>query len=482
MYRTVPRSSTAAVATTVLAVIALLSPVGTGIASASGSVHPTTSAANASGWAYVGHRDINVSGTARNGTYSLSASFGFAVVVNRTTLPGGGMELDATRAMGAAYDLAYCAPTCTHPTLTASVRFRATEEVSGHANLTAAAQVVANGSAVPGIGVSNGSSTLAIRLSENDSVSLIGPILTRTAAAGRTVSVDGALAIAFAPSLGLFPLHPTPGERWTSSAGFLASGTWTVASSFARIPLTGPPTSGHFAVTSNASHSGNVSISGSDLGDLTLADGRVAAVLALDMTGPLRMREGLLLLPSAADPFSGAPALASDANGTLGESTSEVDLAGSDPGPGMVVASTASFTAAGQNPGDRTPGGMSPAIRFTPSIESSGPVAVQAQPASSSTGTETSRCLLAGTCLGAPGTSPGGAAGYLRPLLGLGIAGAALAAIVGAVVVTRRPKAPPRRNADLYPVVALTDREPAEPRPRSDPPADDEPDPLGHLW
>ena len=106
-------------------------------------------------WAYGGNRTVSINGTGpgHNLTYTLTAWFGFHVVLTQTTLSNGNTQLEAQRTMGASFLAHYCVPDCVTPVATASISYRAFELLTGFTNLTANATDLVNGSAVPAIGL-----------------------------------------------------------------------------------------------------------------------------------------------------------------------------------------------------------------------------------------------------------------------------------------------------------------------------------------
>lgn len=432
----------------------------------------------ASDWAYAGNRSISTSGATPNGTYHLTASFGYVVTLNETTGAGGALALLAHRVMSASYTLDYCAPSCSAPTETATIAFRALEVLDGVANLTTAAQVTVDGSPVAAVGLVSSTTAISLAEFENDSVTVRGPLQTHVGSARLMLAINGSLGVALAPALGLFPLHPSAGESWSSSAGFNATGAWSSRDSYQRETLLGRNLSGGTTLRFDTTRNGTLALSGQDLGNLTLQDGSSAAALQLTLSGPFDFREGILLLPAAADVFGSAEVPnAPGGNGSLAEGSSTIDFGTASAEHFGLDASATSFAAAGQDPG----GASGAAAALRPASQGSGPVVVQAEPEPVGSAADTGACLISGACSGAA-NAPGGALAF-RPLLGVAIGAVAVVAIVGTVVVTRRPKVPPRTNAGLYPPVGPTVAPLRPPRGAASPlpPAEDR-DPLDHLW
>lgn len=436
-----------------------------------------TSTTSPNTWAYAGARSASGSGPFRNGILTVSERFAYGVSLAETPGVAGTFELAAVRSMGAVLNASYCAPSCSNPTVQASVAYHAFEVLTGFTNLTTnSSLVLANGTRVAAYSVQNTTATVAAGLFDNDSERISGVLTNRGFNASVALAVEGSYSVDFSPALGLVPTAPVPGTSWTASAGFTSAGSWTANWSWARTTLGGASLTRQGSPRASFAATGNVSLSGSVGSPLTLSDGSSVDPIALGLTGPLRLREGFLFLPSTADLFgSSPPSGLPNGNGSVGESFSALDLA---PSPGAHVGFLASATSYSSS---STASGTTAIDDLTPASAPAGALVVQAEPE----GSVSVGCTVRATC----GTSPGsGPAPALRPLgvVALGVAVVTVAAIGAAVVVTRRPKAPPRPNAALYPALANPAPRPPEGRARAGSGPNEtestDPDPLAHLW
>jgi hypothetical protein len=429
-------------------------------------------------WAYGGNRSFDLSTPARNGTLSLASHFGYQVLLNASSGAPGITQMEVQRTMGAVSRITYCVPSCTTPSLSATIEYHAVEQLTGFVNVTNTSSVRVNGSAVPALGVMNTSSTFQDSIYENDSVNYRG----RTASANLSLKMTGGIAAGFSPALGLIPLHRSLGLQWTSNATFVGQGSWGSTSSFHRSSLLGVAASGGNTLNFAANRSGLVGVNGRELGGLVLRGGTVVQILDLALIGPFAVREGFLLLPARADVFHGtAPPNSPEGNASVVEAPTSLDYAPFVGGPIGLVASAATYTSQSNNPGDPAGSGIAPAT----SLDSSGPQEVQAQPESVAEYSPSSKCLTVEGCA-ASSAAPASPSVLLRPLVGTVIAVVGVSAILGmALVAARRPRLPPRPNPEVYPPVSSV-VPPARPNskapPVPSPGATTEPDPLGHLW
>lgn len=434
-------------------------------------------------WTYGATKTIDASGLARNGTYQITATFGYQVQVQVNQSSGGNVALYAQRVMGAAFQVTYCVPTCTHPQATSLLAYHAAEELQGFSNFTENGTVSVGGVPTRAISLVNSVARLRAGAFENDTVVVHGLLATHTASMRLSVALVSRDALNFTPALGLVPVAPTVGESWGSTAMYAGSSSWTTAFNYTRTTLNGTYFHRAGANPGSVPLLGSVTLNGTDLGTVSLTDVASSQRIGLDLTGGLHLREGFLPIPSALDLFGGSPAEGAPVgNSSLGASFAALDFAGQGSrAPLGFTASSAVFNTASSNPEETlsSVGGLQPAST-APNVESSGPIVLQAEPESSSTWQAQSHCLLNGTC--STTTSPGTAPLRGGLLAGLGVV--VLAVIVATVLVARRPRTPLRPNAELYPPVGPAARTAAGPGKSPAPPTKpEEPeDPLGHLW
>ena len=469
--------SAATALTLLLAVPALLPPV---------SAAPAAGAATGQQWAYGAVKIVNASGTSPNGTYSAHAFFGYHVIFSQTNTSATVSLLELERTMASNITVTYCQPDCTTPLTTASISLRAQETDTGFANVTTQANVTVGGVPVSAVGIVNSSSSVAGRIDDTFSATLHGPMATHVASGSLEVLESAQLALAFQPALGLAPSTLTTGEVWNSTAHYTGVGAWEANYSHARTLVNGSGVSGASNVSGDASGSGVVSVSGTDLGPVDLAGGVRVPAIALGIAGPFHLREGLLFLPGDSDLFASSSApWASSAFGGADIQLADLDLAPVQSGHFGLVASSTSFSSTSTSL-DASPVGAAPMASGNGGTP---PVIVQGQPEPVPAAQQGSQCLTVGTC-----TSPtvgGGTANPTRTggLLVLAVAVVAVVALSAVVVARRRPlDSPPSPTRSLYSPGAAHSASPpgartapGSPRNGGVPGAPPD-DPLDHLW
>jgi hypothetical protein len=448
------------------------------VATATASKSSEAGAAAAATWAYGAEKTISASGTSRNGTFSLTAHFGYQVLVEQSLAAGGVVSLSAHRTMGASFIVTYCVPACTRPVATATLTYHAFEVIDGFANFTRNGTVHVGNASVPALGLLNSASRLRAGAFENDSATVRGLLAVRTSTAHLATSLNGQVVVNFTPALGLIPLAPASGEQWSSAAAYTGSASWAVSFDYGRHAMNGTSVQRTGGKPGSLPLAGNVTLTGTDQGPLALSNVSSSQRVSLLVNGPFRLREGFLVIPTAVDLFGGGSVQgAPTGNGSVGSSFSALDYAGgSGNAPLGFAASSAVFNTATSDPGATS----SSTSALAPAVESSGPVILQAQPESPGVVPHDNACLLSGSCSAAPGAT----GATLRGGFVLVLAVVVLTALIGGVLVSRRPRVPPRANSELYPQVG-----PAPPAPRAAakpaslaPKLEPGDDPLGHLW
>jgi len=446
---------------------------------------PSGSATLGSGsWAYGTVRTVTATGQGGLYDYQVTAVAGFAVILNETTTSSGNFTLQVHRAMGLLLSVVYCRPSCTHPTETATVRYHTWETVNASVNLTTSASVSTSGGTLPALGVTSSTLELGVRLTLTTAVTLNG-VEVRT----RNLSVDftASTANTFAPSLGLLPLNLSQADSWNSTSTFSQTGAakWSILD-----VRTGGLTPGTVDRSGNLSlaRSGTITLSGDNSGSTVRLGGKQYDVVNLTVAkGPFDLREGFLLIPTAADLFGGgAPSwLTSNANdtGSANVSQANIDVTGSLTSSGHLgfIGSGVWWRSATSNPASGAASvaenGAAPAV--SSAAVGTNATYLQGGPMSVGQATTDQKCVATG--LACPAGS--GSRGYLGTVLVLTGVGAAVVIAVGLVVARRRVPPPPYPNASLYPP-GRTGGSPPTPPPRPagppSPPAED--DPLGHLW
>jgi len=451
------------------------------LGSAAAQVTPSAgpAAGGSAPWAYGGIVSKSWGGVGGSYRYDASETLGFAVVLHETTGSPGNYTLQVNRTMGVLLSVEYCLPSCSHPSITASVSFHAWESVHASLNLTEGASVLVAGNPTAALGLRSSSLTVAVGVHEASRVVDAGVVLR-----SRNISVglDANSSTVFAPSLGLVPLTlpAAGGESWTSTSGFVETGAanWSVLAS-----LGGGVLSINEGGRLSLNSSGNVTLNGTTDGSTIPLGGSAFDVVALTLSGPFVLREGFLLVPTHSDLFAGStpswlPSGAS-LNGSASVSQEDVDVAASPMAGGHlgVDGSKLLWSSAAANPAQVSSGGaVEPAAM--PLAAGGNSTSVQGAPVSVAQATADQNCLTTG--LGCP--TSGGPRNWFGALVVLGI-GAVVAAVAVALIAERRKVPPPTYpNATLYPPGTAStgpsdgNRRPGPPEP---PPPDD---PLGHLW
>ncbi len=445
------------------------------------SAGPLPSISSASSeWAYGANRSVSGTIADRGGTLTVSERAGYVVVLSQAPGANGTFQVEADRAMGVVLDASYCEPSCSSPQITGSVQFHAFEILDGSATVTTNGSVALDGTTTPAYAVTNASLRLSSGWYDNDSLEVRGAVSTHSASSNLSLSLAATYGIAFDPALGLAPISPGPGESWTSTSAYESAGSWAASYAYTRTGLGGLTTSRSGTPTGTLAGNGSVTLWGTDLGGLRLSDGVAVQQVGLTLTGGLRLLEGFLFVPTDADLFGAVTRTdLPSGNATLAESFGAVDLGASAGGHLAFLASSTTFTPSAASIADASSDEAIPAATGAPSS-----FVVQAEPESVPAST-TRACTALATC-GAPGGASGAAGGRVV-VIGVALTGAIAVVAVVAVAVARRPRAPPRPNAALYPPLERAEAASANAaRPRrasSDPPPEiGEPDPLSHLW
>ena len=473
-----------AVATVLLAV-----PLLFGTAAAS---PPTGAAALTVKWAYGAEKWVNASGTTANGTLTASGFFGWHMILSQGNTSKG-IAIEVNRTMGATLSARYCTPDCTNPIVNASLNVREWEHIVSFVNLTLNGTVDVNGTQVPAVAITDTESSVAANYSENSTASLytmFGGL--RTSSGAVNVRISGHDAVAFAPALGLYPSSPGAGgpwslgngAAWSSESEFNSSGAWSAFYSVVGHRMNGAGGSVSANLGGSLTDHGSVLLNGSYENSTALNNGAVVRAVALALSGPFVLRDGIVFLPSTIDAFGEShQPWESNQTGRQFASTAALDI-GTGIGHFPLLAAATDYSAAPSSPSlvaSAPRSGPQPAA----SPSAAAPAArIQGQPESVDAASTGSQCLVTASCTGTPSTPLGPRAGGVAVLV---LAVVALAVLAVALIASRRRSVPPPANphASLYPTgtspvppPSVTGSVPvAPPRPGESPP-----DPLDNLW
>jgi hypothetical protein len=144
---------------------------------------------------------------------------------------------------------------------------------------------------------------------------------------------NAATTVTFSSPLGIVPLSPQPGQSWTSSAPYSATGTYTSGYSISGNVGSRSESENHWS-TLSVTPSGTLDVNGSDLGTATLYDNYTSPpsttdvqIIALSFSnGEFAGTDGWLLLPSGL--YGGATGALSSGVGLLGTEPSDSSAVG----------------------------------------------------------------------------------------------------------------------------------------------------------
>ncbi len=486
MNRCIPHA-TAVAALVVVPLMVFVVPVGlAGAAPTSAS-----SGTSPSEWAYGAVKNVSFSGTtSTDWTWTLTATYGYTVVLYEPNPSANPFEVAVNRTMGVGFSFLGCKPSCADPSIgKGTVEYHAVETSSSFANFTNTGAVYENSASVPALALVNSSSFASANLTTNAALYAEKGLVNWSTYF--TVATHSSASVSFSSPLGLIPINLSASQSWNDSAGYSAIGSTSYryfgayATEHAGSGFVGP-IMGSVTVTGT----GTVGVLGSYGGQTIVFNGVSYPVLSIAVSGPFSAREGFILLPSEGDLFSSA-ALPWTANQSS-EATvqlSNVDALALFDGHFGIAASSWVYQSTSVNPGDyeapptaaaETGGGSEvTAAAVAPAVT------IQGAPLEPGAVSPINGCLVSGT--GCPSTS--GSTSPARPLLGLlGIAVVAvvIAAVVASVVVVERRRTPPPvyPNANLYPPGTHGTPYPGRRTgaPGSPPAPTNEEDPLNHLW
>jgi hypothetical protein len=427
-------------------------------------------------WAYGALRTVDFSGeSARGGWgYEGSATYGYTVILNQTNLTSQTFELSASRTMGANLSVKYCTPSCKSPTATASVTYRAWEDLNAWANFTTAGTVYENGMPAAAVAINNSHTTVSGNLTD-----LVAGV-ERSGYLAADVSASA--SVQFAHPLGLLPDSLSSGLTWNSSSPFTASGQYALTYYYHLHGPAGNSSFGPYTSSDSIARTGNVSVLGSVRpGNVNLGNQAYQNV-SLAVVGPFDVREGFLFVPSQVDLFGESPPAADEQSGAASVQMTSIDVRPGGPHLG-IGGSEWMYSASALNPSavvlaPDNPGGVTELASGADNVSST---AVQGVPIPVAQAQSYNNCLTSGS--NCPQNSPRGPLGLL---VGLGALVVVVAVLALAVLVVQRRRVPPPTypNALLYPPGGASPAPVRPPRagesPPAEPPAED--DPLSNLW
>ncbi len=278
-------------------------------------------------WAYGAVETVSLQGTSHGWQYSGSAVYGFSVILNQTNTTTTSIELAVNRTMGVLFQVHYCYPDCSSPTYFGNESYHVYETVDATANLSTTGTVYENDTPVAALSLLNSGANLRANVTETGSWYLrIGGVLG-TRSHYLSANVVASSTVYLSPGLGLFPTTLNSAQSWNSSSQFSSRATadyaYYEAASGPRGAIHFGPFNGNFSVPAN----GTVGLNGSysptrtvNLGGVTFPE------VALRVVGPFSVREGFILLPSAADLFGGGnPPWSAQQNGSASAAMSYLD-------------------------------------------------------------------------------------------------------------------------------------------------------------
>lgn len=412
-----------------LVVLALLVAPAISVTAVAAPVTPAGTASQQ--WAYGAEKWVNVSVDLPNATYTETAFFGWQVIFTATNTSNTSQMWEVNRTVAADFFAQYCQPNCSAPTSFGNLSVVGKEQDAGFANLTDAASVYSNGSAIAAVGLSNAAFENAASLNESMRFGISsGPVTGNTSGA---FEVSGAAhgAVAFTPALGLVPLNLSAvTDGWNSTSAFAASGAWNLAFTASRTPFNGTPST--YSASSNGSiaTSGTVSVRGGEFGHEMLHDGDDAPAIGLTWSGPFDVVDGVILIPHDFDLFGdGSHSWGNDQLGGENFATSQLDVQLDGAHHLELVAAATDYS----SQDDSFAPGAAPTPMANPVGPTSSPTVVQAQPEPVPQAQHSAACLAGGCPSGAsPGASP-----MSGSLIALVVVGLAVVSLVGLAFALR---------------------------------------------
>lgn len=264
-------------------------------------------------WAYSGFLVSSGSGNVSTpgGTFGFSfhGAFGEAVVLQQQNTSSTAYALQGAQTIGSRYFVTLCEPSCSTPQGEANITLYSWQMDQAYANLSEAASVQVNGTSTPALGLVNdhtlsqGNMTRVMQWTYAGKGGLFSAGRSSTGFSFGSTATQGDMSVAFAPTLGLQPLSPSPGESWQSNSSYTGS---SVASASYHLFSTGQGPTGSGNPSTSSSLSGNLTLNGGDQGRFHLGGGWVAHAFDFRYDAPFTFWDGLFLVPVGAAPFAGS--------------------------------------------------------------------------------------------------------------------------------------------------------------------------------
>jgi hypothetical protein len=408
--------------------VALLMLAGTIAAAPVGNTATPAGGALSAQWAYDVQKNVTFNVTNNGTTYDVSGSLAYAVVFTQTNTSATTFQLEVQRTIGFAL-------TATFSTtgVVATLSSQGVENITGFANFTTTGTVYVGGVAVPAIAVVDQSHTSTASLKQSSSITLG----RHTASGTLTATLDSQGSTTFTPALGIVPVNVSVGETWNASTTIAHIGAIQGTFAWTRTHFNGAVVTGNGSLSVNPTITAPETITGTDLGNVTLMNGLSGQAINLTTTGPIQPRDGVLWTPAGADLFHNNK-LWNPASGLLGIGTDRLDWVPHFRAHFGLVGSQTGFSPSpdGSSVAGQPMTSTVTATGTSPSAAPSSAEQLQAQPATVAQAQALSNCLTAGQGNCASGSSS--SSSPLTTEVVVVVVGVAAVALLGAVLVARR--------------------------------------------
>ena len=265
-------------------------------------------------WAFGGHASVSFScqdascfnDSSFHGSYSFRYYVGWVVIYTRTNVSATQTMIEGQAALNASAHLAF-SETVNGATDSVSVGLSGAERSAGFTNLTTGSVTLTS----PGSLTPQASPALAIMDAASlKSFNFSGSYSLQSPNGSGTAKFDlgghESSSVAFAPSLGIVPVDPQPGDTWSAVAPFSASGSWVSGYSVSAGSALGGGIQESNWTTGSVARDGVLGVNGTDLGAVTLYDNYTdpptsvtAQIIYLDFgSGAFGLSDGWLVVPS----------------------------------------------------------------------------------------------------------------------------------------------------------------------------------------
>ncbi len=311
--------SAATLGTLVLLIVSSFAVSATPVAASSGAPQVWTSSAQ---WWYNNTTTVNSSrgwASGISGSYAIALHYSVQDVVTATNTSSNTTELQGQLWVNESLTVSACRPNCTSPSYEQNYSYVGAEYQVQYLNLTDAASVDLNGSAVAALGVTNASAWSQSTLAASSSYGLNARVYNWTThnattkwisfSSSYTESQLAYYGVSFATPLGLLPWNASAGEHWNSTSAFTAAGGWN-DSVTANYSSAGGLWSGsggwNWGSSGTVNGTGRESVRGADLGNVTGANNTTLTGFSLRFRGPFNFDNNLFMTAIGSDLFSGA--------------------------------------------------------------------------------------------------------------------------------------------------------------------------------